>query len=413
MFLYQQKQFSLSELIQDILTTLLYTSFTVFTSDKNGTIYMAILTCLIYICHIIRTGYITFHFEILHKYMLLWASFIFLSSIWAINSSYSIEKGMTIIELLICISLIYESYYYSDIHRLLKIIMWSGFIVSIYTIMFVGVSSLSETIDTGGRMDNNFANVNTIGMVASTSVIICIYLYCFYKKSFNVFFCIPSLYVIAASGSRKALIMLLLSFIIIFYLKIKQRNKINTSLSTILNILTSLIVFLLFFFMILQSGLFDGTIMRIDGMINSFTGKGDIDSSSELRKYYRILGWKCFFENPVLGIGIGNGRILALAKTGHDCYLHCNYAELAATGGIIGLFLYYWIYVKIVLSERKFYIKDPLAAIILLLVILNLIMDYGTVSYYSKTTYFMLMIFLLHINTLKNKSYNDNILYLS
>ena len=86
MLLYQQKQFSLSELIQDILTILLYTSFTVFASNKYGTVYMVILTCLIYLCHIIRIGYITFHFENLHKYMLIWELFIFSSSMWDINS---------------------------------------------------------------------------------------------------------------------------------------------------------------------------------------------------------------------------------------------------------------------------------------------------------------------------------------
>ena len=374
---------------------------------------MVILTCLIYLCHIIRIGYITFHFETLHKYMLIWALFIFSSSMWAINSSYSIEKGATIIELLICITLIYESYYYSGIHRLLKILMWSGFIVSIYTITFVGTATLSTALETGVRLDNNYANINTIGMVASTSVIICIYFWLFIKKNLDILFCIPSIYIIAASGSRKAFIMLIISLLIITYLYMKKKSQNGISIQNIVLIILSIILLTLAAFFLFQSDLFSGTLMRMDGIINSITGKGDVDSSTELRAYFRMLGWSQFFKTPILGIGIGNGRILALNSTGLDCYLHCNYAELAATGGIIGLVLYYWIYIKIFWIEMKFYTKEPLAALILLLVVLNLIMDYGAVSYYSKTTYFMLMVFLLHINTLKNKRYNDNILYLS
>jgi len=139
----------------------------------------------------------------------------------------------------------------------------------------------------------------------------------------------------------------------------------------------------------------------MDGLIASFTGEGHIDSSSALRAYYRFLGFAQLEESPFLGIGMGNARILALSATGHDCYLHCNYAELAANGGIIGLILYYWIYIPILRKEWKVRKLDYCAPLILFIVFIRLVMDYGAVTYYGKTTYFLLMVALLHINKLR------------
>ena len=98
---------------------------------------------------------------------------------------------------------------------------------------------------------------------------------------------------------------------------------------------------------------------------------------------------------------MGNPRLLALQYTGNDCYLHCNYAEVAAGGGVIGLALVYWIYVKLWKAEYSVRHTDPYASIMLLLIFLNLILDYGQVSYYSKSNLFVLLILCIHYESIR------------
>ena len=148
-------------------------------------------------------------------------------------------------------------------------------------------------------------------------------------------------------------------------------------------------------YILAESGLFGGTIYRMTRLFDAFTGGDNADSSSLLRAYFRELGFEQFLKTPILGMGMGNARLL-VHHMGKDCYLHCNYAELAANGGIVGLFLFYWIYFYLLKQEKKFMVVDKLSVLIFLLLLLQIVMDYGVVSYYSKRTFFMLMIFVLH-----------------
>jgi O-antigen ligase len=141
----------------------------------------------------------------------------------------------------------------------------------------------------------------------------------------------------------------------------------------------------------------------MDGMIASLQGDDShTDNSSRLRALFRDIGWAQLAKTPFFGIGISNACILA-ARYAYRTYLHCNYAELAADGGLVGLFIYYIPYLYILIVEAKNIKKDPNSIIIIILVLLNLILDYGRVSYYSKDTYFLFMIYTIHIEHLRRR----------
>ncbi len=389
----------------DFLTTLLYLSFIVFSNNSTGVFVMIGLIILILVINIIGGNTnLHIHFGRFHEYMLLFGLFSLTSALWAIKPHYAIEKGLTIFELLICFSVLYSLYYKASIERLVKIIMWAGFILSIYTIMFYGIQGLQSTVNDESRIENSFANVNVIGMVCCTSILICAYL-SHYKISYiQILFCIPCLFVVAASGSRKASVILVLGLIYLFWPK--QSHKKNRKSSFFKKIWMTLIIIILLY-IIVQSNIFGGVMLRMDGLIASVTGVGDVDNSSMVRSYFRVIGFKQLLETPIFGIGMGNARILAYAGTGLDCYLHCNYAELAANGGIIGLVLFYWIYIPIIKTEKKYRKTDKYATLILILTVITLVNDYGTVSYYSKYYYFLIMVVILHINKLKQKKNNE------
>ncbi|MCM1450212.1 MAG: O-antigen ligase family protein [Clostridiales bacterium] len=390
--------------LSDVLMTLLYVTFVTLSTDSTGVYMMVGIILTIYILNIIHDHKkLKLHIGIFHGYMLVWALFCYISSFWAINPGDAYEKGTTIISLLISFSLLYAIYYKSEIDRLLRIVMWAGFVLSIYSIIFYGISGLQSTLEAGGRLENDFANVNEIGMTCSIAIIIAAYLNKKRKSLVELFLCIPSILIVAGSGSRKALVMLILGLIFIF---VYQGDKKTKGINKYVNVICSIIVVSLILMVIMQTNIFSGTMDRMDGFIASLTGEGEVDSSTKLRELYRMLGFKQLTETPILGMGMGNAHFLAIWASGHDCYLHCNYAELAANGGIVGLILYYWIYVVLLRKEYNFIRINRFAPVILLLIIMRLVMDWGAVSYYSKSTYFMLMIFTLHYERLKCEAKN-------
>lgn len=390
--------------VTDILATLLYTSFVIFAEDAKGVYSMIALIFAIFFINFARSpGNFKLHLGIFHYYIISLALFSYLSALWAIRPDLAFEKGTTLMSILVLFSILYSIYYHSSIERLLKIIMWSGFILSIYTISFYGLDQLQIILNSGRRLNNEFANVNEIGMACSTSVLIAVYFFKKNKKIIDIVFCVPAIMIVAGTGSRKALVMLILGLIFIF---LHQQNKSN-GFKRYFKLIFAIAITCIVVYSILQLDIFAGSLERIDGLIASITGKGEIDHSTYLRDIYRTVGFKQFNDTPFLGIGIGNARLLAIAATGDNCYLHCNYAELAASGGMVGLILYYWIYIPIIRKEFLSLRTNNLSSIILLLTLIHLVMDYGCVTYYTKSTFFFMLIVLLHYNRLKETPHNN------
>jgi hypothetical protein len=399
-----QERLPIGEKIKDILTTLLYLSFIVLTKDEMGVYYMAVLILLIFIIQAMYKAHMmNLRFSMLHKYMIAWGLFCLASASWAIEPDESIEKTITIFSLFVAMAMLYMCYSYCKTERLLNIIMWGGFILSIYTIVFVGIDQLQLTLQSEGRLgEAEFANINTIGMACSTSVCLAIYFWRIKKNILLPIFSFPCLLVIAGTGSRKAMVMLVLGAIAI--LLFQKSPKTVSSAKKIMTVMGSIIVSILIFYAVSQSGIFNGTMDRMDGLIASFQGDEiHADSSSKLREIYRNIGWTQLSETPFLGIGISNAAVLAAKYTAHRTYLHCNYAELAADGGLVGLFIYYIPYLYILIVEAKNIKRDTNSIIIIILVLLNLILDYGRVSYYTKDTYFLFMIYTIHIEHLRRQ----------
>ena len=124
-------------------------------------------------------------------------------------------------------------------------------------------------------------------------------------------------------------------------------------------------------------------------------------NSAWIRFAYTELGLKLFKENPILGIGIGNANLYTQMYYGNNHYLHNNYVELLACGGIVGFTIYYsiWIYLLITfIRYRKFREKEY--DICLILFLINLILDYGAVSYYDKSRYVFLLLYWMKRNEL-------------
>ena len=137
---------------------------------------------------------------------------------------------------------------------------------------------------------------------------------------------------------------------------------------------------------------------RLSQTLNQFTGKGAVDESTVRRAWFIEIGLKQFLKTPIQGIGIGNSLFII----GRNTYLHNNYVEILACGGILGILTFYSSYLycgpTILKSIRNY---DEITVLCVTFFVLQLVMDFMQVSYFSKDTFFYFMIFFLQTKRLR------------
>lgn len=337
-----------------------------------------------------------------HLFVLQFCLYCYATTFWALNGYYCIEKGNTIFYFLIIMSIFY-SYYrkYDDLTIVIKVIMWAGYFVVFYSYFFYGVDKLVLMDTSTGRIQNAFMNVNVLGMLAALVVIFHLYFSMFEKFSRTVFLIIPAIIVIAATESRKAIVMVILGILLLYYFKMRSGPRNN--LLPYLKFAISGIFLLGIIIALASTGMFSGAAERMNGFLASITGEGEVDSSTSARELYRQVGWNQMRETPWLGIGMGCPWMLAARQINRAAYLHCNYAEVGCGGGIVGLFSYYIMYLYVLAKEYKYLKYERLSALIFLWIMIKFVTDWGAVSYYSKINLFYLMIYYLHIDLMKKK----------
>ena len=144
---------------------------------------------------------------------------------------------------------------------------------------------------------------------------------------------------------------------------------------------------------------------RLKEILEMLAGTGTrADNSAWLRFAYINLGIDLFKKNPLLGIGIGNANIYTQLYYHHNHYLHNNYIELLACGGIVGFVIYYSMHLYLLINYFKYRkYRDRDYDICLILLLLNLIVDCGVVSYYDKVNYLFLFLLWQKIKSMQQQ----------
>ena len=138
---------------------------------------------------------------------------------------------------------------------------------------------------------------------------------------------------------------------------------------------------------------------RFDLMFGFLGGtSAKIDYSTRERQQMIEEGLKQFHETPILGIGIGATSYITMQFLGRATYLHNNYVELLASGGLIGTLLYYVPILKVGVENwknRKKSIANQFGFIIVVIIIIN---DFAAVQYFSKISYVLFAIVIASAN---------------
>ena len=394
-----------------VFTTALFLFFVLFDTYTWGKYaFLGLSTCIFIIGCGINHGKISLRFTPYVAMNVLFICFALLSSIWAISASDTVIMVRTLMRIFICAYMVYITYLNTselDETILLKSVMWAGYIISIYALFFYGLDTIIAAGSSSSlRVDNEFANVNTIGLACALSCVIQINFKYLRPKDHlfpSALLMVPSVIVVAATQSRKALVFLIVG--VLGYAFVKAQKSQKSILIKGFKALLGILILAFVLYWILQLEVFDGIRERMESMLNAVLGSGQADHSTIVRKNLRALGIEWFLRYPIGGIGIANPHILANQYYAFDAYLHDNFVELLCGGGIIGFCLYYAMYVYLFSQLWRYRKVDKQrAAFFALWLGLMLIMNYGMVTYYSKSQNFYLMIHFVNVFDLKRKA---------
>ena len=330
----------------------------------------------------------------------------FLSTYWSLEPNYAFIRSITLMQMLIMLTIFYSYFHYTkDEEVFINAFILSGFATYGYLVYYYGID---EMFNFSKRLPSDLMNSNLIGMNAAFSALSCIYAVLKSKKIIKyLILLIPMLAVIFKSASRKALICLVLGaiFYILFY--IWDTKKLMSTIIKIFVFIIILVVAINIANIILPNNI---AYTRFNSMISYIDDGTDIDTSTYIRMRMIEAGLDMFINSPIVGIGADNPKIYVTNYGIRSTYLHNNYVELLAGLGIIGFTLYYSLYIYLIVKVwpmvKK---KDALAGFAFIIMILNLILDYGAVSYFSYMTY-IYFIFALCVVT-KDNANQYNISY--
>jgi O-antigen ligase len=398
---------TISDRIIWLLTTVLFSSFVIFDSNVYISYILIGITGLIFIVMTFKYNYkLPISVDTYQYHILVFIAYCAITGLWAKDASASIGKAISVFEIMICMTVLYCHYSRKNsVLELLEVIRYAGYIISIYAVSFYGMDTIRSTIAAEGRLDSDFANINTIAVLAAISIVLTFFQLMYYRISFSMILSIPEIIMVAATGSRKGFMIVVLGIILLFIFKYASHNLFKTILRYILIAILLIIVFRF----ILMLPIFFGVEERMKGLIATFTGSGTIEHSALLRKEYIEAGIEQFKKTPIFGIGIGNSGYILMNAYGKNTYLHNNFVEMLASGGVVGFLIYYAMFlwpICIIWKYRKF--GDSCKVAVIILMIILLIMDFGQVSYYSKTTYFYLMVFYLEAKLLLRRRVPEN-----
>lgn len=301
-----------------------------------------------------------------------------ISCVYSINTGNSITLLKTLAVLFVAFFIIRN--YITDEEKIREVI--KAYVLAIAANMLYVITNIDMKIIGEERLGVDALegwNANSIGLMASTAAVLCIYLLLKNNVFAKLFYlsCIGFFaYVFVYTGSRKAIILFLVCMLIMLFASNPRR--------LIRNILLSIVILVVAYKLVMNvESIYNVLGVRLEGLFASFNGEGEVDSSTLLRQEYIENGIMWIKEAPFLGYGVDSYRSLIGPLTGHYTYSHNNFIEVAINWGIVGFVYYYSIYFTIIKKFFKILKNNILAVTIFALFIGNLFMHYGMVVYFD------------------------------
>lgn len=379
------------------LSAVIFALLSLYESIPHGSALTMLLTGALCLLTLLKRE-LRFRWTAMHTCLGALVAYCFLSSLWAWNTRLTHSMAISLLKTMLLFFLLLLCFHREDSStRLLQAIMWGGNLVLLYIIARYGPLTLIGWLQTNVRIPNDYMNANDMGMVAAIAAIINLQ-YVLDRKRLKWWdiMMLLDIFMIAVSYSKKAILFLGAGFfflLLMFELAHKNRKK---------HLLIFAVIVLAAAFLLLTLPIFEGLRTRIRLSVLTLPGLSETDYSTAARAEYIRIGLRQFWQTPLLGIGMGDSILLGAVYQGRAVYLHSNYVELLACGGLVGFICYYALPAYLLyqlLRYRAF--RDGEFKVCLVLLVLLLCMDFAMVSYYSKSIYFYFLLFYCCTQRLK------------
>jgi len=386
----------IEEYLLAVLTTLFVSSLIIFSQPEN-VIYSNILNLALWaffaIFFIMKKHYNLILGKMTVSYI-FFTIFSLSSVLWALDFdlafTYAIRLSIISINFIV-LHAILKRY---DIESTVLYGILLGVVYN-YLIAF-NLISVNYEIYEFGRFLGSVGNPNKLGIIMLLSIFASLVLLSysnikFYFKIYNYINILLASYIIFLTVSKKAII--LAPLLIMAAFSIRNFSIKNLFLFAFISFF-SYEILIAYIDLDQLSTMYDLFEKRFIGMIDLMEGNTGDDSSNE-RKQLILQGINIFSNNPVLGIGVNNFRLLA------GIYAHNNYIELLAGVGMVGTALFYSIYAVLFAKISKMN-SSSLRKYFVAMTFILLIMDLAVVSYYNKLTMFILL-YMYYVADKNNK----------
>lgn len=379
-----QESLSWNALIQKLIHLFYYLwMFCVIAFSDNVTLYANLCSLVMMgLCMLYLLARNSAHFPISILLWLMFVVFAGASCLWSIAPSISLRRTETV--LLLSIMLVLVGTYAvtsEDKSFLIDGFEYVALALSVYVVAVYGLDIMIDAVRNGSleRVGEEFVNSNALGIHLSIGALVMLFKAMLLGKHKRIFLVIVPTVIALLTGSRKSIGILIIGVVYIVLLQMIQRKADKRYLKSFFVAATVILILVALY----NSPAGSLVKSRVESM---FAEGAAGDASSAERQRMIQIGLEQFKQNPMFGCGIGTSSVLV------GSYLHNNYVELLATTGIFGVVLYYGFIlhsIKCLLLKRKSTILQKMA---LLFGVLLLVIDIGSVSYFTKTTYMLLAI---------------------
>lgn len=336
-----------------------------------------------------------------------------LSAVWAYDSSLAFAQIPLLLACGFLVVFMGDYIIKKDLSEIMVfMVAVIGLCLSVYVVLYYGgfgafynQATTQQANLSAQRMGGDINNVNIIGLQCTFSVIVLLYYALIKNKKFYYLLMIIPAITAFASGSRKALLLLIIGFVMVTYYKL----SFGSGTSKYLKIYLGTFAIIIGIIIILSTDIAKTSVERFS---MSVATDGGMDSSTELRVEFVKNGLKHFWDYPYLGWGLGNSPHVNAIYLGLNMYSHSDIIELLVNGGAVGFILYYGLVYK-VFKMHLYYMKrnreDSVVFISFVIFTMHFVSSIAVVSYYNSIpNYVYWILWITVLETRRRKEIADN-----